>query len=156
MPPFHLQSQSGQMFHKDQQLRNVVWVADFIFTNCPGPCPRMTQHMRWLQDNTKGYANVRFVSFTVDPKRDTPETLAAYAKKFGADLTRWSFLTGPPEELQRLSKDVFKLGDIAPDFEHSTRFALVDQRGHIRGYYGTTTPTFRIKLLEDIKDLVND
>lgn len=156
VPPFHLQSQTGDMFRKDQHLRNTVWIADFIFTNCPGPCPRMTQHMRWLQDNTKDLPNVRFVSFTVDPKRDTPDVLAAYAKTFGADTTRWFFLTGPPEELQRMSKDVFKLGDIAPDFEHSTRFALVDRRAHIRGYYSTTSPSFRIKVMEDIKDLAKE
>lgn len=156
VPPFHLHSQTGQMFHKDKQLGDRVWVADFIFTNCPGPCPRMTQHMRWLEENTKNLENVRFVSFTVDPKRDTPAVLSAYARTFGADTSRWFFLTGPADELQRLSRDVFKLGDIAPDFEHSTRFVLVDRHGHIRGYYGTTNPTFRTRLLDDIKDLAKN
>ncbi len=156
VPPFQLVSEDSKEFRSEERLKGKVWLADFIFTNCPGPCPRMTQHMRYFQTEAKDLDSVRFVSFTVDPKRDTPVVLDSYARRFNADRTRWSFLTGPPEELQRLSRDVFKLGDIAPDFEHSTRFALVDKGGHIRAYYSTTDPAFRTKLLDDLKDLAKE
>ena len=112
--------------------------------------------MKRLQNELTGIDALKFVSITVDPARDTPEVLAAYGKRFGADPARWYFLTGAPETLHHLSKDVFKLGDIAPDLEHSTRFVLVDKAGRIRGYYASSEPSFTVKLMEDAKQLVKE
>ena len=78
---------------------------------------------------------VQFVSISVDPKTDTPERLAAYAEKHGADTSRWHFLTAPREEVDRVGTEGFKLGSAGAPIFHSTRFALVDGRGWIRGYY---------------------
>jgi len=75
------------------------------------------------------------VSFTVDPARDTPAALAAYAHRFGADTQRWTFLTGDPKTLNMLDRDAFKLGTLNPTLDHSTRFVLIDGQGRIRGYY---------------------
>jgi protein SCO1/2 len=156
VPAFELTCDNGKLFGSATQLTGKVWIADFIFTNCPGPCPRMTQHMKRIQDQSAGIDDLKLISFTVDPERDSPEVLAAYGKRFGADPQRWYFLTGPRESLHHLSKEVFKLGDVAPDLEHSTRFVLVDKKSRIRGYYSTTEPSFIAKLLEDAKALVKE
>lgn len=113
-----------------------VWIADFIFTTCTGPCPRMSSQMRQVQKQL-GDSGVKLVSFTVDPNRDTPEVLARYAQRYEAKEGVWYFLTGPKETLHRLNRDVFKLGDVAGNLDHSTRFILVDAKGRIRGFYPT-------------------
>lgn len=133
VPEFQLINQKGQKFDRSL-LDGHVWVADFVYTTCQGPCPRMSSHMRAIQKATD--ASVRLVSFTVDPDNDTPTVLAAYAQRFSADENRWSFLTGDKNTINTLDRDAFKLGTIGAEMDHSTRFVLVDKRGRIRGYYG--------------------
>ena len=108
--------------------------ADFVFTNCQGPCPRMSSHMRALQKAT--LPSVQLVSFTVDPDNDTPPVLEAYGKRFGANDDRWHLLTGDKNTLNMLDRDAFHLGTIGAGMDHSTRFVLVDRKGRIRAYYG--------------------
>lgn len=133
VPAFELTNQQGQKFERSA-LDGHVWVADFIYTNCEGPCPRMSSHMHELQGKVDG--SVKLVSFTVDPDRDKPGVLEEYGKKFGADDSHWTFLTGDTGTLNSLDRDAFKLGSLSGAMDHSTRFVLVDQKGRIRGYYG--------------------
>jgi protein SCO1/2 len=153
VPPFTLTAQDGRQFRSTETLKDKVWVADFFFTTCNGPCPRMSGQMKVLQDLTQSTPDVQLVSFTVDPAHDTPEVLAAYAKRFRADPARWHFLTGPPAALQTLSMDVFQLGDIGVKLDHSTRFLLIDRKGRLRGYYDTTDATTIPQIVEDIAKL---
>jgi len=132
VPGFTLTAQTGQAFNGSSLLGR-VWIADFIYTHCPGPCPLMTQRLKHVQQATP--ASVRLVSFTVDPARDTPPVLTAYAARFGAQPDRWTFLTGDPATLNMLDRDAFKLGSLDATFDHSTRFVLIDQQGRIRAYY---------------------
>src|SRR5262245_21157882 len=88
-------------------LKGRVWMADFIFTNCAGTCPSMTEKMRKIQDLVP--AEVLMVSITVDPARDTPKALAAYAAEHGATSDRWLFLTGDKQALFDLCLKGFKL-----------------------------------------------
>lgn len=155
VPEFHLTSQDGKPFDS-KGLAGKIWVADFIYTNCPGPCPRMTSQMKEVQGSIGKMPDVRIVSFTVDPERDTPEVLAAYARQRGAAHDDWYFLTGPPEALQTLDRDVFKLGNLNASFEHSTRFTLVDRQSRIRGYYDTSEPDSISKLIGDIQALARE
>ena len=133
IPQFELTNQKGEKFTRTA-LDGHVWVADFIFTNCEGPCPRMSSRMHQLQGATP--ADVKLVSFTVDPERDSPSALTEYGQKFGADNSRWFFLTGNPDTLNHLDQDAFKLGTIGAGLDHSTRFVLIDKKGRVRGYYG--------------------
>jgi protein SCO1 len=132
IPQFELLNQTGQKFNRTS-LDGHVWVADFIYTNCEGPCPRMSSRMHAIQKATT--AGVKLVSFSVDPARDTPQALEEYGKKFAADEARWTFLTGDPAVLDALDHDAFKLGNLGVAMDHSTRFVLVDKKGHVRGYY---------------------
>jgi protein SCO1/2 len=153
VPEFQLTAQNSQPFDS-RVLSGKIWVADFIFTNCPGPCPRMTSQMKQVLRATEDSPKVRFVSISVDPKRDTPDVLASYAQKFHADTSRWSFLTGPRDTIQHLSRNVFMLGDVDDTLQHSTRFVLVDGAANIRGFYDTSDPGSVPRLIGDIKSLL--
>jgi protein SCO1/2 len=154
---FALTDQSGAAFESASALKNKVWVADFIFTNCPGPCPRMSSQMHQVQTALRGSGDLRLVSFTIDPARDTPAVLSEYSKHFEAETGTWFFLTGPVEKLNQLGKNVFKLGEIdGKSFEHSTRFALVDQAGRIRGYYLSSDKDAIPNLIADAKRLLQE
>jgi protein SCO1 len=155
VPQFELISQDGQPFHS-QTLAGKIWVADFIYTTCPGPCPRMTSQMRQVQDAVSKIPDVRLVSFTVDPAQDTPPVLAAYAKLHGASSAMWYFLTGPVPALQTLDRDAFKLGNIDGTMQHSTRFVLVDREGRIRGYYDTSESSAIPRVIADINALARE
>ncbi len=114
VPEFTLTAQDGQPFHSSA-LAGKIWVADFIYTTCPGPCPRMTSQMHDVQDAIAKIPDVKLVSFTVDPATDTPPVLAQYAKVHGASAAHWYFLTGPVDTLQKLDRDAFKLGNVDAD-----------------------------------------
>lgn len=139
VPAFTLTAEDGAPF-SSQSLSGQVWIADFIFTRCPGPCLRMSAKMRAIQDAFRDDPSVQCVSFTVDPARDTPAVLAAYARRYQADPTRWRFLTGPQAELNRLSNDVFHLGEIVGDLNHSTRLIVIDRQMRIRAYVSSDEP----------------
>ncbi len=156
VPDFTLTAQTGAQFLSERELRGVVWIADFIYTTCPGPCPRMSSQMHQVEKAFDGDPKVKFVSFTVDPEHDTPAVLDEYGKRFGAKPGVWFFLTGPKDTLQYLSREVFKLGDINGNLEHSTRFVLVDQKSRLRGFYLTSEPDAIDRLIADTKTLLRD
>src|SRR6266481_7297210 len=96
IPGFELTDETGQPFDR-KALDGKVWVADFIFTTCTGPCPRMSSLMRQVQQASGAIPGVQLVSFTVDPEHDTPAALALYAARYHAQSERWHFLTGARE-----------------------------------------------------------
>jgi protein SCO1/2 len=153
VPAFALTDQTGKPFLSEQALNGQVWVADFMFTTCPGPCPRMSSQMHQVQMALEK-EGIRLVSFTVDPEHDTPEVLAEYGTRFKASPGVWSFLTGTQADLSHLSLDVFKLGPVDGTFEHSTRFVLVDRHGQIRGYYLTSEPDAVERVIADARALL--
>ncbi len=147
VPYFQLTSQTGKPFDS-HVLDGKPWVANFIFTSCPGPCPRMSGQMRELRS-----AAPQLVSFTIDPARDTPEVLATYAQRFEANSQTWHFLTGTQSKHNELARNVFKVGDVDGKLEHSTRFILVDGKRRIRGFYDSSDGDKIRELLRDIKDV---
>jgi len=149
VPDFTLTSHRNTPFDSAKELRGHIYVVNFIFTNCAGPCPRMTSQMRQVQDGTTEVPGVRMVSITVDPARDTPDVLAAYAKRHRAG-ERWTFLTGTMESLHHLKRNVFLLGNVDGELNHSTRFVLVDKLSRIRGFYDTSEPSSIRRLVSDI------
>lgn len=152
IPPFQLVSQTGQIFDS-RILDGHIWVADFIFTTCTGPCPMMTTSMRQLQNSTAEISDVLLVSFTVDPAHDTPPVLAEYASHFKQDPARWFFLTGDMDKLNDLGVRAFKLNSVDGSLTHSTRFVLMDRKRQIRGFYTYGEDTFMRNLLHDVRQL---
>lgn len=155
IPGFQLTTQTGEAFDS-KTLDGRIWVADFIYTTCPGPCPRMTSEMRGVQNATTATPGLKLVSFTVDPAHDTPPVLAEYAKRYKADPSRWYFLTGDQGLLNSLGRDGFKLNTVDGSLTHSTRFVLVDGQRRIRGFYITSDDDFMKRLLHDVRQLQRD
>lgn len=156
VPDFSLTDQTNQPFLSANTLRGKVWIADFIFTNCPGPCPRMSAQMHHVDTALHDLKDVRFVSFTVDPARDTPEVLARYAQRYQAEPGVWFFLTGAQADLNNLARNVFMLGDVNGDLQHSTRFVLIDRKSRVRGYYLTSEEDAIPRLIVDAKRVAKD
>jgi protein SCO1/2 len=170
---FNLMDQDGRPVTLTD-LSGKVWIADVIFTRCPGPCARMTRHLAELQGALPTNQPVRLVTLTSDPDYDTPPILKRYANNFGADPKLWTFLTGPKQAIRRIEVNDFKfvVVDKAPDqrtipddlFIHSTWFVLVDQRGGIRGwmdaqggvhaYYDSEDANDRQRLLASVSQLL--
>jgi protein SCO1 len=150
IPQFDLVAQTGQPFDS-RSLDGHIWVANFVFTTCPGPCPMMSHQMHAIQDATAATPAVKMVSFTVDPANDTPPVLAAYATHFKADPARWTFLTGEIAQLNDLGLKAFKLNPVDGKLDHSTRFVLLDGRRRIRGYYLSSDDEFPKNLLRDLR-----
>ncbi len=149
-------------------LRGRVWIADIIFTRCPGPCLRMTRQMKELQDSLPPDSQVRLVSLTTDADYDTPEVLKIYGIKNGADTNRWMFLTGTKKQINNLAVDSLKLSAVekkpeervTPDdlWVHSTIFVIIDKHAQLRGIYQTggedvSWPAEKQKLLAAVEQL---
>ena len=152
IPQFQLTAQNGQPFDS-KVLDGHVWVADLIYTTCPGPCPMMTTHMRQLQNSTADTPDVLMISFTVDPEHDTPPVLATYAAHYKQDPSRWFFLTGEAAKLSDLGVHAFKLNSVDGSLTHSTRFVLIDRHRQIRGFYSSDEDDFQHKLTHDVRQL---
>ena len=154
VPSFQLVNQNGQPFGS-AQLTGKIWIADFIYTTCPGPCPMISSRMSELQKPLEK-TDVHLVSFSVDPEKDTPKVLRGYADKLQADPARWDFVTGPKSAIYKLSHDGFKLAVSDGSGEHSTRMVLVDRHGDIRGYYDATEADAITKLVADTSHLLRE
>jgi cytochrome oxidase Cu insertion factor (SCO1/SenC/PrrC family) len=159
VPPFQLVNQRGKVFGSGD-LTGRIWIADFIYTTCPGPCPMISARMSELQKPLEK-TDVHLVSFSVDPDKDTPEVLRGYAEKLNAQPQRWDFLTGSRSAIYNLSRYGFKLaasdGSDAQGIPvHSSRMILVDRSGIIRGYYDATEPDAITKLLADTNHLLRE
>ncbi|HSG99056.1 MAG TPA: SCO family protein, partial [candidate division Zixibacteria bacterium] len=146
VPAFALTERSGADLTLSD-LSGHVWIADFIFTSCSGPCPRMTRTMADLQERLGPSSRIRLVSVSVDPERDSPDVLSRYADDYGADGQRWLFLTGGSSDVRDLVINGFHLGSTEDIILHSTRFVLVDRKGHIRGYYESESPDLARRIL---------
>ncbi len=158
VPAFHLLDERGHPFTGDAMLGHLS-VVDFVFTHCTSSCPRLTSRMAELQTRlAREGSGVRLVSISVDPENDTPEVLTKYAADAHADLDRWSFVTGPTDEVEKAVVAGFKVAAAkeakgARDYEvvHGDWFVLVDAKGDIRGYYPTGTPEEFEALWEDLR-----
>jgi cytochrome oxidase Cu insertion factor (SCO1/SenC/PrrC family) len=141
LPDFTLTEQSGKPLSL-ADLKGKVWVASFVFTRCTGPCPKVAATVARLQSElAPTRPDLRFVTFSVDPGHDTPEVLTKYAGRFGAK-DHWLFLTGKEGEVHKLLNDGFYVdatrkpdGKPGDEFTHSTKLAVVDKAGNIRGYF---------------------
>ena len=154
VPDFNLTNQQGQPLGLSD-MEGKIWIADFIFTNCPTICPAMTQEMARLQSEFVADP-VYFVSFSVDPERDTSAVLARYATAYGADDRRWHFLTGNKAKIYQLAEKGFSLaaGQSGSEILHSSRFVLVKPDGNIHNHYDSQDVPAMRRLRQDVKALL--
>lgn len=163
LPSFQFVDQKGEAFDS-ARLAGKVWVGDFIFTSCAAACPLMMNRsvalQRIVEASPELRDDVRLVSFSIDPKRDTPERLDEFASGYGANPKLWHLLTGDEDAAVQLSLNGFFLAAEEPSGEdrrrdsatHSDRFGLVDRKGHLRGLYRPTESGAELERLR--RDLV--
>jgi protein SCO1/2 len=133
VPEFQFTERSGSTFGNND-MTGVINVVNFFFTTCQGPCPVMNARVAELYQKYSTTDQVRFVSISVDPKRDSLVVLRKYAQEFGITDNRWLFLRGEIDEVHRVSEKGFMLAGDLPTI-HSTKLVLVDRNQKIRGYY---------------------
>ncbi len=150
---FELSDSHGSKLDTDS-LKGKPWLANFFFTSCQGICPEMTANLRKIFRLFPDSSDLNLVSISVDPKRDTPEALNEYAKRFEIDSARWRFLTGPIEEIKRISVESFMIGTFDDPSIHSDRIVLVDQAGNIRGFFQSRDEESLAELRTRIQELV--
>jgi protoheme IX farnesyltransferase len=137
LPDFALTDQDGEPFTR-ADMAGSRWIVDFIFSRCSAECVPMTERLVELQQEG---LPARYLSVSVDAARDTPEALSEFRSKWSADDESWTLLAGSHEDVMSLSIDGFKLAagttqvEGMPELFHSQRYALVDSRGRVRGYY---------------------
>jgi protein SCO1/2 len=179
VPDFALTERSGRRVTL-ADLLGTVWIANFIYTQCTETCPVQSLQIRRLQDDFAGVRDLRFVSITVDPERDTPAVLRQYAERYQAGPGHWLFLTGPKQAIYALAKDGFKLSVVdasaqgqrsgvgfalapSPAFAshgstglivHSSRFVLVDRQARIRAYHLATDEESMARLRANLRGLL--
>lgn len=144
-------------------LKGNITVATLIFTNCTTVCSPMTANMAKLQVMAADQQlPVQFLSFSVDPERDDPETLKEFAERFDADFNNWNFITGYSQKyIEEFGQKNFKTWIVKPKNDphaeviHGTSFYLIDQNGIIvKSYDGTDVPYEEI--LDHIQILANE
>ena len=159
IPAWSFQNQYGYTINSNSYLGK-IYVVDFFFSHCPTICPSMTMNMVKLQKLTKDL-NVGFVSFTVDPKKDSSERLLWYQDAFGINGENWNLLTGNQSLIYQLGVNGFLVPNqedaLAPGgFLHSEKMMLIDAKSRIRGYYDGTDEDQMKVLLNDIRKLKQD
>lgn len=140
-------------------LKDKIWVTDFFFTHCPTICPPMTTNMKRLNVMTEDLKkHIQFLSFSIDPYRDSPTRLRTYIGEHGIKATNWYFFTGEEEATHNLAKEFFNGAEkdetIPGGFGHTPYFALVDTKGHVRGIYDGTNSDAIDSLANDIRILL--
>lgn len=162
LPDISLTNQEGNHFGWDS-LKGKVIVADFFFTHCPTICPGLTLNMRQLQQSINNAQRVgdktpdflHFLSFSIDPERDSVERLKYWADRYQVNPKQWWLLTGDKKDIYDMVINDMKLGlvdghGVDSNFIHTDRFVLIDQNRQVRGYYhGLDTVDLR-RLASDI------
>lgn len=146
-------------------IQDRVIVADFFFTRCPSICPKLTANMARLQQsfshnkqdrrNVIDSSIVQFLSFSIDPERDSVAALKKYADKFGVDHDNWWMLTGKKKTIYDFALNELKLGlvdgeGVDTSFIHTEKFVLLDKDYVVRGYYNGLDTTSLATLAKDI------
>lgn len=156
---FSLVDQNGGEVTR-QSFQNKIVVVSFLFTSCSIVCPYVTDQMAQIQRQTTNEKDVRLLTLTVDPADDTVPVLAQYAKKAGADPTRWFFVTGKESILQNLISTSFLARDTDTNFAsmpgnyaNSQRIVLVDKNGQIVNYFDGFNLDAAHAVIQEIKKL---
>ena len=153
VPSFSLTNFDGSVI-TDQQLNDKISIVSFIFTQCEGACPIMSENMSVLQQRFSASDDVRFLSITTDPDYDTLDILEKFSSNYSIN-DNWFFLRGNLIEIIELSEKGFYLSAALLPAGHSTRFVLVDKELNIRKYYEGTIESNIFELQSDIVTLLN-
>ena len=153
VPSFSLTNFDGSVI-TEKQLDNKISIVSFIFTQCEGACPIMSENMSILQERYASSNDIQFLSITTDPDYDTLEVLNEYSSNY-SNKNNWYFLRGNIIDVIELSEKGFFLSAALLPAGHSTRLVLVDKQLNIRKYYEGTIEANIFELQSDIVTLLN-
>ena len=153
VPSFSLTNFDGSVI-TEKQLDNKISIVSFIFTQCEGACPIMSENMSILQERFASSNDIHFLSITTDPDYDTLEVLNEYSSNY-SNKNNWYFLKGNIIDVIELSEKGFLLSAALLPAGHSTRLVLVDKQLNIRKYYEGTIESNIFELQSDIVTLLN-
>jgi len=159
---FSLVNQEGRKISW-ADLKGKIVVADFFFTHCPTICPGLTRNMKRLAESInngqrvgdRSNKQIHFLSFSIDPERDSVERLKYWADRFQVNPENWWLLTGNKKVIYDLAIDQMKIGivdgeGIDTSFIHTDHFVLIDSNRYVRGYYHGLDSASLAKLSQDI------
>lgn len=158
---FRLTNQEGVAI-TEETFKDKIYVADFIFTICPGICPKMTSNMMLLQEEFLNDDEVLLLSHSVTPEQDSVSVLKSYAEEKGIISQKWHLVTGSQKEIYKLGRRYYfveeglGLNKEEDEFLHTENFVLIDKNRHIRGIYNGLNKTSINQLIVDIKTLKNE
>ena len=159
IPPFEFLDQDSSQVD-NSTLQPFLYIADFFFMSCPSICPKVKKQMLRIYDRYEDNDKIKLVSFTIDPKRDTPARLKLYANNLNVTSSKWKFLHGDKDATFELADDFFVSAYPDPDapggFDHSGKLLLVDTNGHIRAFAEGTDPEDVTEFFKDIDLLIEE
>ncbi len=134
-------------------------VVDFIYTSCPGLCRTLTQKMARVAERMQSHIGTEFrmISITVDPEHDGPTQMANYVREQGVDTKGWLFLTGAPQNIDRVLRDFQLRRQRDPDgsVEHITGVFMLGPDGReVREYDGEVVKAATV--LADLQRLLSE
>ena len=153
VPSFSLINFDGTVV-TEKQLNDKISIVSFIFTQCEGACPIMSENMSTLQERFASSGDIQFLSITTDPDYDTLDILNEYSSNY-SNKNNWFFLRGDILDVIELSEKGFFLSAALLPAGHSTRLVLVDKELNIRKYYEGTVESNIFELQSDIVTLLN-
>lgn len=139
---------------------NGIYIADFFFTSCPTICPKVKAQMLRIYERFASEPSLKFISHSIDTKRDSVPVLRKYADKIGISSERWHLVTGDKAELFKIAKDYFSVAledaDAPGGYDHSGYIILIDRDRHIRAFCDGTDPEAVDKFMSDIQTLLDE
>lgn len=165
VPDFAMTDQAGRAVDHTL-LDGRVTVVGFVFTHCPLICPRLTSDMAAIQRRLAG-TPVRLLSVSVDPAHDTPERLASFGERFGADFATWTFAVGDASTVDAIVRRGLSLaladddsmmiplasGGSMANIQHPSQLLLVGPDRRVYGLYATTLDGEVDRLVADAQRL---
>lgn len=154
---FKLINQNGDTI-SNKTVEGKIYVGNFFFATCQSICPKMSNHLVWVQKQFTQTDSVLILSHSVNPLHDTVAVLANYAGTYGAIKNKWHLLTGDKKQIYDLAKSSYLVNALEDDgspegFLHSNLFLLIDTKGRLRGTYDGTDSLAVVQMIKDIQIL---
>ncbi len=155
LPEFQLMTQDNELFGT-KEMKGKLNLVYFFFSSCQGPCPIMTNNLVDISKKFGENDKIQFIGISVDPQRDTPEVLRAFANEYNLKSSNWKLLRGDIDRIEEISQKGFLLAADGFPMMHSTKVVLVDQNGNIRQYYDATDMASLNIMKTNVRELIKE
>jgi len=127
-----VEDQFGEITGLDRYKGQPVLITMF-YASCPHVCPMLISTIKLTESklSDEERADLRVLTISIDPKRDTPEKLRETIERHSVDATRWSMVRPDPGDLRTIAGVFGVKYKQLPDgeFSHTTRIVLLDREG---------------------------